>query len=242
MSDFRDSAYARYVSSFKGTHNSPEADNMAAWYGVKYYPLFRHLDHAAPVLDLGCGQGHFLHFLGQAGFSAAEGIDISAEQIAVATAHGFKAGVADAFEFLAAHQGHSQMIAALDFVEHFSKPELLRLLPLLHGALRADGLLLLQTPNGQGLLPGKIIYGDLTHMTILTPDSLRQLLQLNHFSDIRLLETGPTGKNLSGAVRLILWRLIKLLANSVRIIETRKPNELWSENMICLCRKTTEST
>lgn len=240
MTDFRDSAYNRYVSAFKGTHNSPEASGMAAWYAVKYYPLFRHLDHNSPVLDLGCGQGHFLHFLRQAGFNAAEGIDISTEQIAVAVGHGFNARVADAFEFLTAQPGRYQMIVALDFVEHFSKAELMRLLPLIHAALRPDGLLLLQTPNGQGLLPGKIIYGDLTHMTILTPDSLRQLLRLNGFDDIRFVETGPTGKNLVGTIRLLLWQIIKLLANTVRIIETGKPNEMWSENMICVCRKAPE--
>ena len=242
MSDFRDSVYHRYVSAFKGTAHSPAADAMAAWYAAKYYPLFHDLPPSAPVLDLGCGQGHFLNFLRQAGFSAVEGIDISAEQVAVAVEHGFNARAADAFEFLAAHPGRFQMIAALDFVEHFSKPELMRLLPLIHSALRADGLLLLQTPNGQGLLPGKIIYGDLSHMTILTPDSLRQLLRLNSFDAIHLYETGPAGKNLAGTLRLLLWRLVKLLANAVRIIETGKPNELWSENMICVCHKAQEPT
>jgi hypothetical protein len=74
-----------------------------------------------------------------------------------------------------------------DFVEHFHKDELLRLLPLINRALQADGILLLQTPNGERLFSQQVIHADLTHLTIFSPDSLRQLLALTGFDEIRFL-------------------------------------------------------
>jgi hypothetical protein len=109
---------------------------------------------------------------------------------------------------------------------------------LLYNALEDRGILIIQTPNGQGLFPHQVIYGDLTHLTVFTPESLRQLFSLAGFADFRFQETGPVGKNLYGKIRLILWKVIKKLANGIRKIETGKSQEIWTENMICYCKNT----
>lgn len=95
----------------------------------------------------------------------------------------------------------------------------------------------MQTPNGQGLFPHQVIYGDLTHYTIFTTDSLQQILRLVGFSDIEFSETGPVPANLKGRVRVSLWKLIKFIANTVRKIETGKSQNVWTENIICCCQK-----
>jgi hypothetical protein len=109
---------------------------------------------------------------------------------------------------------------------------------LLYNALEDRGILIIQTPNGQGLFLHQVIYGDLTHLTVFTPESLRQLFSLAGFADFRFQETGPVGKNLYGKIRLILWKVIKKLANGIRKIETGKSQEIWTENMICYCKNT----
>jgi len=237
--DYRHMLYERYVTTFKTDNWQELSQEQSEWYSRKYLPLLDEVQPTDPILDLGCGHGQFMQFLGQQGFLRVAGIDVSLEQIEIATSHGLNAELADVFEFLAAKAESYRAIVALDFAEHFDKDELVQLLPLIYQALKADGVLLLQTPNGQGLLSQQVMYGDLTHLTVFSPDSLRQLLAFAGFSEIRFYETGPTGKNLSGVVRQILWWIKKLIANAVRLIEAGKKRSVWTENMICVCRKGT---
>jgi 2-polyprenyl-3-methyl-5-hydroxy-6-metoxy-1,4-benzoquinol methylase len=240
LSDFRTELYERYVSTFK----RPDSDGFEAdlraylgWCELKYGPLLEGLPRDGPVLELGCGPGDMLEFLRRTGFSNVEGIDLSKEQIRIARDRGLNARVADVFECLASAPQRYRAILAVDFVEHFSKDELMRLVPAIRGALEPGGVFILQTPNGEGLFPNHIIYGDLTHLTIFTPDSLQQLFSLWGFNEFSFVETGPAPKKLKGKLRVLAWRLIKLCANLVRKIESGKTQAIWTENMICRCTK-----
>jgi hypothetical protein len=128
-------------------------------------------------------------------------------------------------------------VLAVDVLEHLTRDELLRLAPLLYGALRPGGRLLIQTANGAGLLPGQVIYGDLTHMTILTPQTLGQLLRPAGFADFAFYETGPVPIRLRGKIDVALWAAIKALANAVRYVETGKHQAIWTENFLALAFK-----
>jgi SAM-dependent methyltransferase len=240
VSDFRAALYRRYVSTFKGDESRRDAHALEAywsWCRHKYRPLLEGLSREGRVVELGCGPGHMLEFLQREGFRRVEGIDVSAEQVALARERGLNAHVADVFEYLAREHGRLDAVLALDFIEHFDRNEVTRLAALLHEALTEGGRLILQTPNGSGLFPGQVISGDLTHMTIFSPGSMRQLLQAAGFGDFRFLESGPVAKDLRGRIRLLLWRAIKRVANTVRQIESGKSQEIWTENLICCCRK-----
>ena len=104
-------------------------------------------------------------------------------------------------------------------------------------ALEPNGYLILQTPNGQGLFPHQVAYGDLTHLTIFTPGSLQQLLRLFGFEHFQFDETGPVPGNLQGKLRGAAWRAVKFVLNLVRKVETGKSQTIWTENMICRCQK-----
>ena len=178
-----------------------------------------------------------LAFLGEAGFSEVVGIDLSEEQVEIAVRRGLDATVADVFESLAAARGRFNVIMAIDFMEHFSKDELVRLVPALYDALEPNGYLILQTPNGQGLFPHQVAYGDLTHLTIFTPSSLQQLLRLFGFGDFQFGETGPVAANWKGRLRGVAWGFVKAALNAVRMVEAGKSQAIWTENMICRCQK-----
>jgi len=241
MSDFRTDLYHRYVSTFK-TDEQREVDYRAlhAYWDYcqrKYLPLLQAVPRDGAVLDLGCGAGYLLRFLMMQGFSQVEGVDVSAEQVQLATKRGCRAGVVDAFRFLESRRQTFDAIIALDFVEHFTKEEVVRMLTSICDALKEGGVLLLQTPNGQGLFATEVIYGDFTHMTIFNPGSLAQLLRAAGFAEIRFTETGPVASNWMGLSRLMGWRLIRGAANFVRAVETGKRQEVWTENLICHCQK-----
>lgn len=208
-----------------------------AWCEHKFLPLFTGRGPETAILELGCGPGYMLKFLAQHGFTQIKGIDISVEQIEQAHKHGHDAEVAEVFEYIEGKHDAFDVIIALDFIEHFHKEELLALSQCIFKSLKKDGMLILQTPNGGGLFPHQIIYSDLTHLTVFTPVSLKQLLGEAGFCNFRFYETGPTSKNMKGRLRLFLWRLIKFIANAIRRIENGKSQAIWTENMICCCEK-----
>jgi 2-polyprenyl-3-methyl-5-hydroxy-6-metoxy-1,4-benzoquinol methylase len=171
------------------------------------------------------------------GFTNASGIDLSSEQVRQAKARGLSAIVGDVFECLRGSQSSLDAITALDIVEHFDKGEQLPLFEGIYAALRSGGRLIIQTPNGEGLFASQVIYGDLSHLTIFSESSLTQLLRLTGFEKIEFYETGPAPKDLKGRLRGLLWRLVRLVANSARVIESGETQRLWTKNLICCCRK-----
>jgi len=240
MKDFRKTLYGRYVSTLKSEQLQRNEARVAEFHRIyqhRFFPLLEGCSLQDPVLELGCGPGYFLEFLRDQGFTQAEGIDISPEQIQIAKSQNLKVSVADARKFLSRKKLAYNAIVAIDFIEHFSKEELLTLFPLICKALKQRGILILQTPNGQGLFPGQVIYGDLTHMTIFAEDSLRQILEMNGFATIRFKETPPIPDSLDGMFNLALWKIIRAGTRLVRQIEAKNSSRLWTENMIAWCTK-----
>ena len=230
--DFRAALYRGYVSTFKGTPDLT-AEASAAWWDHKYLPLLADLDRARPILEIGCGSGGLLAWLGRRGFSNARGIDVSAEQVELARRRGAHAEVADACDYLSQHHARFSLILAVDVLEHFTRDELPGLVRLAYDALQPGGRVLIQTANGAGLFSRQVVYGDLTHVTIFTPESLAQLLRPVGFQDLAFFETGPVPIRVRGKLDVALWSAIKALANMVREIETGKRQAIWTENFIC---------
>jgi 2-polyprenyl-3-methyl-5-hydroxy-6-metoxy-1,4-benzoquinol methylase len=229
--DYRGTLYGAYVSSFKG-QSATTADTV--WWDHKYLPLLADLKREASILEIGCGDGALLAYLAGRGFSNAHGVDISPEQVALAQRRaGVRAECADALTSLAQHQADLAAIIAVDVLEHLTRAELLDLAKLTYESLVPGGRLVIQTANGAGLLPGQVIYGDLTHQTVFTPASLAQLLNQAGFSDLRFYETGPIPIRLRGKLNVALWSAIKAVASTVRHIETGKRQTIWTENFLC---------
>ena len=199
----------------------------------KIAPLLVGIPLSARVLDLGCGSGDLLSYLNRYGFRLVEGVDVSEEQVELARSRGLDASVADAMQTLRNRVGDYDLITAFDVLEHFSKGELLRLMEAVRSALRPNGVFIAQTPNGEGLLPGHVIHSDLTHLTILTPESLEHLLRRSGFGRCEFFETGPVPKNFAGVVRSVLWSIVRAIAIALRVIETGRSQKIWTENMIC---------
>lgn len=139
MTDFRNTFYECYVSDFKSSVLLQGAALQSYWKCCdgRVYPLIAEVPRDAPVLEIGCGPGYLLAYLRSKGFSRAAGIDISAEQVAIAVERGADARVADVFDELSRHDASLSLILAFDVVEHFSKEENLRLFSAMRRALSA---------------------------------------------------------------------------------------------------------
>lgn len=239
--DFRTDLYQRYVSTFKNFIENENSTSIKSVFEIckrRYLPFLSDFPKEdIRILELGCGSGYFLQFLQKEGFRNIFGIDISEQQIERAKAKGLNADVTDIFEFFKTNKKEYDAIFALDFIEHFYKQELLELFTGINKIMRRNGILILHTPNGQGLFPGRNISGDLTHLTIFNPNSLTQILRITGFDDIRFYETGPVPKNIVGIVRLILWKIVKVIIKTIRIIETGGKEDILTQDFICTARK-----
>jgi 2-polyprenyl-3-methyl-5-hydroxy-6-metoxy-1,4-benzoquinol methylase len=240
MSDFREQFYINYVSKFKKYYlKSDPGIRKSDWakYRKKIFPLIKDYSKSSRILEIGCGEGNILQLLEHEGYLNVFGIDISEEQIEKAKAKGLNVKAVNVFDYLQNNENRFDIIIAFDFVEHFSKEELFRLIGLIFNSLNNSGIFVIHTPNGQGIASQKIIYGDLTHLTIFTPDSLFQLLKLSGFNKISFFETGPVAKNITGVLRLVLWKIIRLLYNFIRLVETGGYEKVLTQDFICAAKK-----
>lgn len=240
MSDYRKQLYTNYNTKFNNVINivtESDLKSQADHYKAKLLPHLERFNSEASILELGCGPGYLLDFLLKNGFNNLIGIDISSEQIQIATQRGLNVIETDVIKFLELSDKKWNIIFAFDFVEHFNKEELVKLFKLINLRLSEKGLLFIRTPNGEGLFPNGIIYGDLTHQTIFNKNSLSQLLSLSGFTKYIFFENAPINKNLKGIIRLLLWRVLKIFLNFIRLIETGQSQKLWTRDFYCISEK-----
>ncbi len=218
----REILYSNYHSSFNSKISVADdkiLKSLYAHYDYKIYPIIKNYNKSASILELGCGPGYLLNYLRMKGFENSLGIDISSEQIEIATLKGNNVVEGDAIDFLRNSQNSFDMIFAFDFIEHFTKDELLEIAKLVYQKLNDGGVFIIRTPNGQGVFSGTVIYGDLTHQTIFNPNSLVQLLSHAGFNKVECFENGPISKNLKGFIRKVIWEFFKFMLNIFRMSE-----------------------
>ena len=220
--DYRRRLYGNYVSAFKG-HRAADAELPGF---RRQFHIYDHL--LRPViqgrvpkcaLEIGCGPGGFLYWARERGWPAITGVDLSAEQVAVATELGLNAENVPFQEYLADKAAAYDLIVAMDLIEHLTRDEVFQLLDMCARVLRPNGRLFLTTPNGAGLRPGPVAYGDLTHETIFTPQTIRLALRLTGYEEIVVREIRPLATSLRSRTRRLLWRCVRLWALLLDLIE-----------------------
>jgi 2-polyprenyl-3-methyl-5-hydroxy-6-metoxy-1,4-benzoquinol methylase len=145
-------------------------------------------DRGAAILDVGCGCGHFLYYLTKQNYNAFLGIDISPQQIDhCKTAITDRVQVHDVFEFLKSNDDTYDVITAHDLVEHIPKERTLELLALVHQALKRGGTFIVRVPNMSNPLSLDSRYSDFSHEAGFTVKSLRQVLSVGGFRNVRIL-------------------------------------------------------
>ena len=238
MTQFRQALYDQYLSTFKDDRTwERRRAIIQGWCEKNLQPFLKKLSKQSRVLELGCGQGQVLDFLNKQGFSRVEGVDTSEEQVMAAKRCGLQVYHADVFDFFQTCHHTYDLVLAIDFVEHFTRQELIQLLFGIKEILNKGGHLILRTPNGQGIYAGQVIYGDLTHMTILTPQSLRQILRFTGFEIVSIKESLFLSRGFKRKMRCMLWNLLKIGLNMMRRISSGKSQDIWTENFICIAKK-----
>lgn len=132
------------------------------------------------VLEIGFGNGAFLAWAKKQD-AQVTGTEIADELIARARTQGFDAQSAS-LPALAAAGRQFDLVAAFDVFEHWTRDELVANLRAIHGLLAPGGRLVARFPNGQSPFGRVFQYGDITHQTVLSTSSMRQLALMTGFA------------------------------------------------------------
>lgn len=229
---YKDRFYTKYVS----THVLPSKGEVTvstlkgrAVVWQKTFGRFLPQNKNARIIDLGCGYGSIVWWLKRAGFASPQGIDISAEQIAL----GKRLGVndieqADIKEFLRDKKDGYDVIFARDIIEHFHKEDIVEILSLCCDALKDEGRIIIQVPNAESPFGSRIRYGDYTHEIAFTAASLSQLLRTVGFNDVQIYPTEPLLYLLNpvSVFRRVLWKIIQTFYKFLLYLKSAVVKEL----------------
>jgi SAM-dependent methyltransferase len=166
---------------------------------LQYVAIF---EGASNVLDLGCGRGEFLALLAERGISA-HGLDINHEMVEACLASGLDAREGDAIAYLESIPDRSLGgLIAVQVVEHFQPPYLVRFLDTAYHKLRPGSKIVIETLNPSCWFAFFEAYiRDITHAWPLHPETLKFLVVSSGFQriDLRLLSPYPGDAKLQHA-------------------------------------------
>jgi len=187
------------------------------WYPAQFTPACR-------VLELGCGTGAFLAYLDTKGIRGSIGVDHDPALAEIIPANVRASFVCtDIWSALADDDlGRFDRVALFDVLEHFSPDEALRLLKALIPRLTPDARIILKVPNAACPWALQYQFGDLTHRTAFTPQSMRQLADAAGYDVLRVYaqRQGSRRRMITDMLvhRFLSWALLT-------------PPEFWSANM-----------
>lgn len=222
---YREKIYRRYSSDRIGRLAPDSVDGFAP-----RAPYFRKLirEHfpavrSAAILEVGCGHGALLHFVREAGYVNASGIDDSPEQVHEAQRLGVpqvrRANVAEYLRMLP--EQSLDVVVAFDVLEHFTKDELCELVGEFYRVLKHDGRLISHQPNAEGPFGSFMRHWDFTHETAFTRQSIAQLLLSGSFRKVSSYEDKPVVHGVKSLIRYLVWQFVlRQIYRFARIVET----------------------
>jgi len=187
----KSSELAAQIEPFDSFWEGPE--DVEKGYG-KFLAFYRHnylshmpADRAGRILVISCGPGYFVNLLRQQGYTDVLGIDSDAGKIAHARAHDLNCRQERAFEHLAAHPDHYDVVFCEQEINHLTKQEIPVFLDLVRKALRPGGRLVLHALNGANPITGaEALAQNFDHYNTFTEYTMRQVLEHYGFGQVRV--------------------------------------------------------
>jgi len=204
----------------------------------RIYSRFLPESREACILDIGCGTGLFLCYLRQCGYKNYYGIDVSKENIGFVRQNiTDKCEHVNVLEYLQSKEESFDVVVMNEVLEHISKENTIKLLELVHKALKANGLFLVLVPNMENPVTVYTRWHDFTHSTAFTRNSLKMVLRLGGFTDITIYPTIVFTKHsfikrsIGGILRYITRKFLE------RLFEYPRNGILFSKRIFAVTRK-----
>lgn len=180
---------------------------------LNYGFLTEGLPPGSRVLDLGCGTGILLRWLGHQANTVPVGVDLSPTMVGFARSklHGIEIACADALDFLRGNQAAFAGIFCTDLLEHIPGTDAcIAVAKAARAALKPGGFFYCRSPNAASLTGSYGRYMDLTHERAFTSTSLLQLLDAAGFVRARVvpIRAPHAGGRLRLAAEAALHRVV----------------------------------
>jgi 2-polyprenyl-3-methyl-5-hydroxy-6-metoxy-1,4-benzoquinol methylase len=190
------------------------------------------------VVDIGCGQGDLVRLLLADGY-AAEGIDVSPEQVALAQATGLsQVHLGDYRKILVERRCQLGAVTATDLLEHLTKDEVLDTLDRVVEALAPGGVFVARVPNAISPLGGHIRYGDFTHESSYTARSVKQIV-----AAVTVQACPPVAHGIMSAARVAVWKPVSAWYKIALAAETGVlRGHVVTQNLTFVAQKTDEGS
>lgn len=227
--------YATLLKNTSSSKNSKYDENYFKTFYLKKLPK----DKNSQILDVGCGNGKYLHILNNLGFQNLHGIDISKQQIEIAkNSNLLKVEHIDALEFLKNKKDKYSVILLIDVLEHIELIKSIKLINLSYQALKKDGKLFIQVPNALALF-SPLRYSDITHKRAYTKTSLIQTLNTSNFKKFTFFELFPYVHGIKSFIRNILWHIFLKPFITAFLYTAYGTNfgKIYTANFLCICEK-----
>lgn len=233
MAAVRTRLYASYATTHAGLSGASAA-------GYVYRRDIR--DHlirrpGARVLDIGCGQGELVRLLREDGYDAS-GVDVSAEQVALAHDAGVPTVVlGDFIDVLNTEASSLDAVVATDLLEHLTKDEVLRVFDSVRRALRPGGVFIARTPNAISPFSGNLQYSDFTHESVFTPRSVTQIANATGYSTVVVRPCPPVVHGMPSRARAVIWKAFSGVMKLAIAAETGQLHgQIVTQNMTFVAR------
>lgn len=237
----KDRAFASYVTTHVAPRKGAVDRQLFEAQSRRWNATLRRFlpdNKGARIIDIGCGNGSVVWWLHQIGYAASEGIDLSAEQVAIALQLGVpNVHEADLRTYLSDRNGAFDVIMARDVFEHFDRDSLIQLLDLIYASLTVGGVLVFQVPNAESPFGGRIRYGDITHELAFTSSSVSQLMHLAGFQETQVYPVEPIIYGVRSYVRLLAWKCVQAFYQGLIAIEIGRGTRVVSQNLIAVARR-----
>ncbi len=229
--------YKKFLSGGFEKLNSQSSGHIINLYRYNYSQYLSQ-DKKAKILDVGCGMGHFLQFLAQAGYDDYLGVDISDQSIRYCQEKGIaKVRLINSLSEYLNMCPMFDLIVLNDVIEHFPKEEILDILKKIYQKLNVNGKIIIKTGNMSSLAGLRIRYNDFTHEAGFTEYSLNQVLHYCDFQEINIFPYLYPKNKITRVVRFIFQKIIHFFWRAMYFFEYTEPPKIVDELICAVARK-----
>jgi 2-polyprenyl-3-methyl-5-hydroxy-6-metoxy-1,4-benzoquinol methylase len=179
--------------------------------------LSRYIPKKSKILDVGSGEGIFLQYVKQEGYLPVA-MDISAKLIQ----HMKKDGIEGYSDIKDVPSRKFAAVTSFDVIEHTPNPQIF--LTQIKDKLKKNAVIMLTTPNATGISARVMqqhwwVFGPDAHLVLLTPQSMKYLLEKQGFEIIQLKTNSftqwfvPSNNFIKSVVNKILYLLFFFIRN-----------------------------
>ncbi len=205
--------------------------SFTAYYRANYLAQLPS-DRDAGILVVSCGPGYLVNMLREHGYRNVLGIDSDASKVEHARRHALPCETARAFEYLEGRVAQYDAIIPEQELNHLTLDETLDFLRLCRQALRPGGRVVVYAMNGANPLVGsENLSHNIDHFYNVTEYSLRQILELAGFRDVRVFALklyvfwknplNYVGWAVTGVLELLLRAVFVLYGKKVRVLSKK---------------------